>query len=446
MKSYLMSGVVSLAALTAAAMPASAKTTFEFWYGLSGGLSERVQELCTKFNASQQDYEIVCVSQDTYDNNLQNTIAAFRANGQPTIAQIHDAGTLDLMLSGAVMPIRDLMASNGYDIDWNDYFGGIAAYFSTSKGEMMSLPFNNSTAMMYYNLDALEKVGFQGTPKTWEEVEDVARKMKAAGYDCPIAFDPVGGVWQWFEQFHMAHNQPIASKGNGFEGLDAELVFNKGLFVQQLERFKRMYDEGLMVHKSKTAGETANDSFVNARCMMTSTSVADHGVFGEQAVEGMRWTADMVPVLAGTERTNTVVGGASLWTLKGKSEAEYKAAAAFYSYLATPEQAQWWSTVTGYIPVTNSSFDTMKKNGFYDAAPYKGRELAIASLTATAPTENTRGIRLGNYVSIRAIVGDAIAKTLFDNVPPQQSLDEAVAKGNDVLRRFERTYNGVQLP
>ncbi|MGV8950878.1 MAG: extracellular solute-binding protein, partial [Cypionkella sp.] len=201
----------ALAATTVALVnPAAAATKFEFWYGLSGDLSERIQDMCKDFNASQADYEIVCISQNDYDTNLQNTIAAYRADKQPTISQIFDAGTLDLMLSQAYLPVGQLMSENGYDIDWKNYFSGIASYYSTSKGELLSMPFNSSTAMIYFNTDALAKVGFDGLPTTWTEVEDLARKMKAAGYDCPVAFDPAG-VWQWFEQFSAIHNQPIAT-------------------------------------------------------------------------------------------------------------------------------------------------------------------------------------------------------------------------------------------
>ena len=446
MKRNMLLGAAFVAstALLAAA-PAAAATKFEFWYGLSGDLSERIQDLCKNFNASQADYEIVCVSQENYENNLQNTIAAFRADKQPTVTQISDGGVVDLMLSGAYLPVRQLMEENGYTIDWANYFSGIASYFSTSKGELLSMPFNSSTAMFYYNTDALAKVGFEGVPETWEQVEDVARKMKAAGYDCPVAFDPTA-QWQWWEQFSAIHNQPIASNGNGYGGLDTVVEFNKGKFVDQLTWIKKMYDEGLFVHKSKAAGETANDAFINAYCQMSSSSIADHGTFGKQAVAGMHWTVGMLPIWAGTERKNSLVGGASLWTLKGKSAEEYKGAAAFYNFIAQPEQAEWWSTVTGYIPVTNTGFAAMKAKGFYDAAPYKGRELAIASLTFTPPTEYTRGIRLGNFGAIRKEIQNAMASVLFENVPVQQALDTAAEHSNASLRKFEQTYKGVQLP
>lgn len=441
---WLLGAALSATALAFVASPAAAATKFEFWYGLSGDLSERIQDMCKTFNESQADYEIVCVSQDNYDNNLQSTIAAFRANKQPTITQIFDAGTLDLMLSEAYVPVRQLMAENGYDIDWSGYFPGVASYYSTSTGELLSMPFNSSTAVIYYNTDALAKVGFEGTPETWTQVEDVARKMKAAGYECPVAFDP-SGAWQWFEQFSAIHNQPIATLGNGFGGLNAEMAVSKGKFVDQLTWIKKMYDEGLFVLKSKDTGETANDAFVNGNCQITSSSIADHGTFGKQAKEGVNWTAAMLPMLEGFERHNSFVGGASLWTLKGKSAEEYKGAAAFYAFLATPQQATWWSTVTGYIPVVNSAFEAMKADGFYDAAPYKGREIAIDSLTMPAG-ENTRGIRLGGYASIRAEMVKAMQTVLFNNTPVPEALAAFDAKGNEMLRRFEQTYAGKTLP
>ncbi|MBP1860625.1 extracellular solute-binding protein [Rhizobium herbae] len=433
-----------LAATTLGASPAFAeKTKFEFWYGLSGDLSERVQDACKKFNESQADYEIVCTSQNGYDTTLQNTIAAYRAKKQPAITQIYDAGTLDLMLSGAFVPARKLMADNGYTIDWNNYFSGIANYYATSTGELNSFPFNSSTAMFYYNADAFQKAGIDFKPDTWEQVEEAARKLKAAGYECPLGFnfDP----WPMLEQFSAIHNQPIATKANGYEGLDAELVFNKTKFVDHVKFFKKMADEKLFVVKTKQLGMDILPSFTSQTCQMIQTSIADHGTIGKTLPEGVKWDVAMLPVWKSTERQNSLVGGASLWVMAGRPEAEYKGAAAFLNYIATPEMAEWWSTVTGYIPVTKTGFDAMKAGGFYDKAPYKGRERAIESLAYTPTSQNTRGIRLGGFTQIRKEVSTSLEAIFMQNADVQAELDQAVERGNTVLRRFEKTYAGQKL-
>jgi sn-glycerol 3-phosphate transport system substrate-binding protein len=423
------------------------KTKIDFWFGNSGDIAKRVQDVCQHFNDSQQDYQVVCTSQGSYPGALQNAIAAFRAKKQPTIVQVFDIGTLDLMLSGAYYPVNKLMADNGYKVDWANYFAGIRSYYATSKGDLFSMPFNSSTALLYWNQDAFKKIGKDAAPKTWEEAGDDMKALKAAGYDCPMAIDiSQDEVWQLMEQFSAIQNQPVASKNNGYDGLDAELVFNKGKFAQYVTDLKKWYDDGLIKLKSKLAGEDYITAFATGHCQMTLTSVGDHGTITRTAAPEMHWSVAELPVYADTERKNSLVGGASLWVLQGKSPAEYKAAAAFLNFVAQPEQALWWSSNTGYIPVTKTGYDFMVKNGFYDKAPYKGREIAIQSLTASEPTPVTRGLRLGGMQQIRAEVANALQAIFAGKTSVQAGLDDAASRGNAILRRFEATYRGKELP
>ena len=154
----------------------------------------------------------------------------------------------------------------------------------------------------------------------------------------------------------------------------------------------------------------------------------------------------MLPIYEGFERTNTVVGGASLWVLSGKSEDEYRGAAEYLKFLATPESEEFWSTNTGYIPVTKTGYDALVAKGFYDNAPYKGREVAIKSLTYTDPTPLTRGIRLGGFIQARAEWVAEVEAALAGKKTMQEALNTAVERSNQVLRRFERTYANKTLP
>jgi sn-glycerol 3-phosphate transport system substrate-binding protein len=351
------------------------------------------------------------------------------------------------MLSGAFYPANKLMAENGYKVNWDDYFPGIARYYAASNGDMYSFPFNSSTALLYWNTDAFAKIGKSAAPKTWEEAAADMKLLKDAGYECPLAFNiSANESWQLLEQFSAIHGEPIASKDNGYGGLDAELVFNKTKFVKYVTDLKGWYDQGLAKIKSKEAGQTMVESFAAGDCQMIMTSVGDHGTIGKTAKDGVHWDVAMLPVYDGTERKNSLVGGASLWVLSGKSPEEYKGAAAFLNFVAQPEQALFWSTVTGYIPVTKSGFEFMKAQGFYDKAPYKGREVAIASLTASEPTSITRGIRLGSFTQIRAEVSNGLQEIFANNKPVQEAIDGVVERGNMILRRFEDTYKGKHLP
>ncbi|WP_191059164.1 extracellular solute-binding protein [Geminicoccus harenae] len=438
LRGLALAGGVVLSAGAAQAEP----VTFEFWYGLTGDLSERIQEMCQSFNASQDQYQAVCTSQGDYEAALQNAIAAFRANQQPTVLQVFDVGTADLMLSGAFVPAPELMKQAGHEVNWDDYFKGIADYYATSSGELYSFPFNSSTAVLYWNKDAFAKAGLTEAPKTYEEVEQAARALKEAGYACPYAYDV--DPWQFMEQFSAVHDLPIATKNNGYDGLDAELVVNQTRFVDHVAFFKRMTDEGLF--QLKEYGQARLQSFMNNECMMMQSSIADHGTVGKTMPDGVQWGVAMVPVWEGTARKNSLVGGASLWALAGNSPEQYEGAAAFFAFLAKPEQAEWWSTVTGYIPVTNSGFEYMKSKGFYDQAPYQGREVAIQSLTYTPPSANSRGIRLGGFTQIRKEARDALTGIMAGTSGVQEGLDALVERGNAILRRFEKTYAGKTLP
>jgi len=298
--------------------------------------------------------------------------------------------------------------------------------------------------MMYWNKDAFAKIGNTEAPKTWEETFDSLKALKAAGYECPMAWNY--DTWPIMEQFSAINNIPVATKGNGYQGLDAEFAVNKGKFVDVIKSLKKAYDDGLVKIKTPDTGATIVQAFANADCQVMLSSIADHGTVGKTQKPDMKWDVAMLPTLAGVERHNSLVGGASLWALQGKTDAEYKGAAAFFNFIAQPESALFWSTNTGYIPVTKSGFEFMKTQGFYDKAPYKGRELAIASLNASPVNENTRGIRLGGFVQIRKEMRDALTDIFANKVSVEDGINSAVERSNAVLRKFEKTYAGKMLP
>ncbi len=428
--------------LSTMAGPAYAKTQIHFWYGLKGYLGKQVEKVCERFNAAQSEFEVICANKGNYNQTLQAGIAAYRAKKHPHILQGVERATATLMLSGAVYPAYQLMADHGHEVDWADYIEGISHYYASSDGKLYSFPFNSSTPVTYINLDMYAAAGIQQLATTWEAFEDILRKLKAAGIACPIAFSTY--LWVHLEQFSAMHDQPIATRGNGYEGLDAEFVYNKGLYPGHVKRLKRWLDDGLGSPAKEAFGIGTRESFAQGKCGHYFGSIASHGTVNRDAK--MKWTVAPVPHNAGVAPQNTMVGGSSLWTLLGHPQEDYKAVAAFFNFLRTNESQEFWSTVTGYIPVTTSAYTYLVDKGFYSEAPYKGREVAIESLQRTKPGRHSRGIRLGNWVQARSALQEELDKAMAGEKSVQQALDDAVRRGNALLRRFEKQYKGKSLP
>jgi len=445
MKRLTLLASAAVAASLASAANAAERTKFEFWYGLTGDLGEVVQKHCQLFNESQDKYEAVCTGQGGYDKAEQNTIAAYRAKQQPTVVQIYDAGTVNFLLSGAIYPAAKFDKDFGLEIDWKGYFPGIANYYATSTGEMWSFPYNSSTAVLYWNRDAWAKINKSEAPRTWAEFGEDLKALKAAGVDCGFAFD--FDTWMNLEQFSASNGVAIATLDNGYGGLATEVVFNKTPFVDHMRDFKAWMDAGYARIQTAQVGKNLVQAFADGSCAATITSIANHGTIKNTQVQGLNWGVAMIPVIDAAKRTNSLVGGASLWVMEGKSKEEYEAAAAFLKYVTAPDTGEKYiAENTGYIPVTTKGFDLLKGAGFYADPKYAGREVAIQSLTASDVTPLSRGIRLGNFTSIRTEIRAELEAAFTGQKDLQAALDAAAARSNQILRRYESTYKGAALP
>jgi sn-glycerol 3-phosphate transport system substrate-binding protein len=172
---------LAVLAMGVASVQSFAAIEIEWWHAMGGALGETVNTMAKEFNASQSDYSITPVFKGSYEETMTAGISAFRAGEAPHIIQIFDAGAATIInAKGAAIPVQDVMSNAGYDFDINDYINGVRYFYADDGGKMVGMPFNSSTPVLYYNKDALAKAGVQ-PPKTWEEFEMVAKKLKANG-------------------------------------------------------------------------------------------------------------------------------------------------------------------------------------------------------------------------------------------------------------------------
>ena len=411
-----------------------AQTEIQWWHSMGGALGEALNGLADKFNVSQKDYKIVATFKGSYPESMTAAIAAFRAGSAPHLLQVFEVGTATMMAAkGAIVPVATVMANAKEPFDPAAYLPTVTGYYTDQKGNMLSFPFNSSTVMFYVNKDAFKKAGLDPNkaPKTWKEVIAAGEKLKAAGQDC--VYTTSWPSWMHIENFSAWHNVPIGTKENGFGGLDTQFTINSPLHVRHLTMLSDMAKKGLFTYAGRT--NQGDAKFGSGECAMFSGSTGAQG--GIRKAGKFEWSINFIPYhddVAGAPQ-NSIIGGASVWIMGGKKPEEYKGIAKFMAFLSTPEIQMGWHTSTGYVPITKAAYEMTKKSGFYDKDP--GAELAVKQLTNKAPTANSKGLRFGNFVQGRTVIEEEMEAVFAGKKEPKAALDDAVRRGNEILRQFE---------
>jgi sn-glycerol 3-phosphate transport system substrate-binding protein len=429
---------LQLAALAGAiglSSPAQAVTEINWWHAMSGELGKQVDKLAADFNASQSQYRVVPSYKGTYTETVTAAIFAFRSRSQPAIVQVNEIATATMMAAkGAIYPVFELMRDEQEAFSPAAYLPAVTGYYADVAGNMLSFPFNASTPILYYNKKLFHDAGLdpEVAPKTWPEVGEAAKKLRAAGAIC--GFTTSWPSWINVENFSAFHNLPISTRANGFGGLDAVLTFNNPVVVHHIAQLAEWQTTKLFDYSGRA--QTAEPRFQNGECgIFIGSSATRADIKANSKFEVGYGMLPYWPDVAGAPQ-NTIIGGATLWVLRDRPRDEYKGVAKFFSFLSKPEVQASWHQNTGYLPVTRAAFELTRAQGFYERNP--GTSISIEEITLKPPTGNSRGVRLGSFVLIRDVIDDELEQAFSGKKSAQAAMDSAVERGNKLLRQFER--------
>ena len=412
---------------------ALAATEVQWWHAMGGVNGERVNKIAADFNATQSDYKIVPSYKGNYTETMTAAIAAFRAKEQPHIVQVFEVGTATMMAAkGAVYPVEQVMKDAGEPFDKSIYLPAVISYYQTSSGELLSMPFNSSTPVLWYNKDAFKKAGIASPPKTWADMKSASEKLVGVGYKCGFSFG--WQSWVMIENFSAWHDLPMGSKENGFAGTDTNFSFNNDKVKARIGSIYNWSKDKLFTYGGRRGDSLS--MYTNGECGMWMNSSAYYGSIKKQAKFEFAQTMLPLDTDVASKAQNSIIGGATLWVLKGRDQADYKGVAKFMTYLSSAEVQAWWHQETGYVPITTPAYELSKKQGFYDANP--GTDTAIQQLSLNQPTANSRGVRFGNFVQIRDIINEEMEAIWNGSKTASQGLDDAAKRGDKLLRKFER--------
>ncbi|MGI3165412.1 sn-glycerol-3-phosphate ABC transporter substrate-binding protein UgpB [Pseudooceanicola sp. 200-1SW] len=435
MKRTLIAGLALTTALVAP-LAASAQTEISWWHAMGGALGEKVDEIVANYNASQDEYHLTATYRGSYTETMTAAIAAFRAGEQPNLVQVFEVGTGTMMAAeGAVYPVYQLMEEHGQNFDPSAYLAAVAGYYTNTDGQMLSMPFNSSTPILYYNKDIFTAAGLDAdvAPKTWADVEAFSRKIVESGAaECGFTSGWIS--WAQLENLSAWHNQPIGTNENGFGSIDSQMTVNGPVQIRHWENLAKWEDEGLFKYGGPAGGADSAPAFYSGECAIYMNSSASRA--GILANTDFDLGLGMLPYYADVEGApqNSIIGGATLWTLAGGSDAQYDGVASFLNFLSSAEVQADWHQFTGYLPITNAAYELSQQQGYYDENP--GADIAIKQVTLNAPTANSKGLRFGNYVQIRGVIDEEFENLLAGNKTAEEALNDLVERGNALIQDF----------
>lgn len=404
---------------------------------MGGVLNEKVDRIASEFNESQQEFIVKPVYKGNYTETMTAGVAAFRAKKHPHIIQVFEVGTATMMAATrAVYPVYQLMNDAGEKFYPQKFLQAVTGYYTDSDNNMYSMPFNSSTPVLYYNKDALDKQGVSlssSEPPSWYEIEKIAKKAQEDGYECGIT---VGWQsWTQLENYAAVHNLEFSSLSNGFDGLDTKLNLDQEHILHHVGRLREWQKTNLFSYGGRRSD--AAPKFYNAECVFYINSSASYSSV-DANVKKFKFSVAPLPYYPEIEAKpkNSIIGGASLWVLRGHAPASYRGVARFFTFLTSPEIQARWHQETGYLPVTIPAYELTKEQGFYLKNP--GTDTAILQMTRVTPTKNSKGLRIGNFVQIRDVINEELEAIWAGSKTASEGLKDATRRSNKLVDKFLR--------
>jgi sn-glycerol 3-phosphate transport system substrate-binding protein len=433
-KSYLVLLFLAIFLLSSIGNAMAEPVQITFWHAMSGSRLGVLESIVEGFNESNPDYEVVPLFTGSYAETLTKYITAYPSGTGPNIVQVYEVGTQTMIDSGAITPVYEIPGMLGESWDWAQYVIPITNYYSV-EGNLWSMPFNSSTAMLYYNKDLFEEAGLDPNkpPTTWKEMEEYGEKILESG----VVDHVYSTGWpDWiFEQALAIHNHLYADNDNGRSGLATKVVFDDDFGQMIFDTWTRLHDKGIYIFGgSEYAPNTAFNSGQIAMLIQSTSSLS-----GIIKAADFNVGTTFYPRFEGYPVGNSVIGGGSLWVTKGQNEEQLRGVWEFFKYLSREDVAIQWHKGTGYFPVSLGALKTLLDEGWFSQdQAYLTAFLQI--LSGRRDTAAATGVRLGPFVAMREDFVSSLEKALAGQLSPEDALNEAAEKMNQKLQDYLELY------
>lgn len=398
--------------------------TIIIWHALAGHLGQEFRNISKAFNQSQSNYEIKTIYKGDYVETLTSYAAAFRAAKAPDMVQIMEVGTATMLRpKGVIKPVEQLFNEQKLYLPSTDLIPLVRSFYSVD-GKLMAFPLSNSVPVMYYNKEALKKIGYEEKdfPKDWEGLEHLLKTLNEAGFSC--GYTSAYPAWILVESFMALHGL------SAYDPATQTATYDQPALVAHFKRLKRWQQLGYFRYGGRS--DNATSLFTSGLCPLYSQSSGAYNSLKAIAPFALGISALPIDKQMSQQRHANVVGGAALWVSAGRNAAQEKGIAQFLAFISQTEIQKKWHENSGYLPLGFvGQYATISKNSHHPVI-----SIAEKDLQETGPA-----ITMNNQVpqhQVRAVFEAAMEAMFSDMLSPESALKQAGSKANHLIRRYQR--------
>ena len=416
------------------------RVTIRFWH-IWGNVTWFPEELEPAFEAAFPQYDLELRVLDGYNNAYDLYTLAQEQGDPPELLQGTSSNTQAPRDSGFFKPLHEAIGGrteiNGVPVRLDEIVGPAAIFYQLND-EYYELPWNASTPILFANMDLLVEAGLaedvddiDAIPATWAEVNEACAVIveNLADVDC-INFG--AGGW-YFENALAMQGAFVANNENGRGGgCVTEAVFNNEAAVNYLTWHKSIQDAGYWVDYGRSEYDITWANSKLALHMTSSAAARGRVEIGEG--NGFTVSAGRMPYNQDVEYVGNTVGGGMILLTDGLDPEVEEGALTFLMFLLEPENMANWHKSTGYIPVTQSGFEFLEAEGWFEENPTFA--VATHQLENSARVPETAGAVFGSYAQVYRMYREVFQNILRNDADIQESLDRLKAEADLLIEEY----------
>jgi len=375
--------------------------------------------LIAAFNAANPDVNVLGTYQGSYPDISKKITAAIAGNALPDLAVSYQNDIANYQLSGAKIQALDSWLTDpkvGFNAaDMADIFPSYIDHYPGSNNQVLSVAYNRSMEVMFYNSDLLAASGINQPPASWDDfMADCAKLAQTTpGQQCYAISADASRFSNW-----------VWSRGEKLLSDDGKTVAFQDTGLASLQFLNTLVTKNYAYLIAKQFGDQSD--FAVGKAAFTFGSSA--GIpFYASAVKGsakpFKWS--VAPMPHTTPKPVVDVYGPSV-VIFNNSDAKAAAAWRFVKYLMSPEANAKWVQATAYFPARKSTLDSLKD--YISANPLYGTLVDDLQYGMTEP-------QIAAWSAVRTDLGDAITAVASGASTPEDAIKTAADKANAELAK-----------